>query len=94
MGHWAADKREPNSQASGTVLALNAVWQVRSNQQLEMTLRSFSLDSTPEEEYQDGYEANVRFSHATSEGMIGIEAKLAKDAFGQNAHRIALFYRW
>ena len=94
LGHWAASLREPGSQTSGSSYSLRSVWNIGSQQLLDMRLRSVELANTSTEFYERGWQASVTYSYATQHGIVGIKAFYAKNPLGDKASQLSFFYRW
>ncbi|GAB3038921.1 capsule assembly Wzi family protein [Bowmanella dokdonensis] len=94
MGHWGGNARVFNDGVPATTHSLALDWQLAPNQLLHGQLRVIQNENSARADYQTGYELQLRYSYATSQGFWGAELNLGEDVFGNRFSRLAGFYRW
>jgi hypothetical protein len=93
IGHWAAGLYPLGSNEATKVHSLMLSTETRFKSLVDTTFRMISSDDRFDN-YQTGYDLQIRYSHATQNGFWGLELNAASDLKGNKQSRIAVFYRW
>ena len=94
LGHWGGGERKFNNDTPGTSHSVNLNWQMSDNQVWDATIRMLENKDKKVFDYKRGYELNLTYSHATSQGFWGVEVYAGKDVFGESFSRLSALYRW
>lgn len=94
MGHWGGGERLFNQDTPASAHAFNINWQLSGNQLIDGTFRVIQNEDKAIVNYSNGYQLNLRYSHATQSGFWGAEVYWGQDVFGQKFSRLSAFYRW
>lgn len=94
IGHWAADQSSPADDVGGWSQSLRLDWLASFGGLVQLQLRSLANQDYSGVDYEDGYDASLRYARAVGNFTLGGEVRGGRDVFGEDYTRIGLFARY
>lgn len=94
MGHWGGNFRSFGDDVGATAQTLQLGWQLASDERVDFTFRQLEHEGYAEFDYHKAYLFEVDYVGQLAGNVIGVGAKIGKDAFGERISRFEVRWMW